>query len=192
LPDRRSSAVTPPHDSTVPAKEIEMFGLTPLGVFHTAISLIAVGAGVIALLRDRNITSKNTLGKVYVIATVITCLTGFGIFQHGGFGKAHMLGIITLVVLGVASLAEYTSAFGRLSPYIATVSYSATFLFHLIPAITETTTRLPLGAPLLPNADAPALQAATGVLFLIGATLQVRALRAEHATPLQSRLRSTG
>jgi hypothetical protein len=54
----------------------------------------------------------------------------------------------------------------------------------MMPGITETTTRLPLGAPLLPNADAPALQAASGVLlvlFLIGATLQVRALRAERA-----------
>ena len=54
----------------------------------------------------------------------------------------------------------------------------------MIPGITETTTRLPLGAPLLPNADAPALQAAAGALFivfLIGAALQVRALRAKRA-----------
>ncbi len=50
----------------------------------------------------------------------------------------------------------------------------------MIPAVTETSTRLPLGAPLLPNADAPQLQAAAGVmfvLFLIGATLQVMRLR---------------
>jgi len=81
----------------------------------------------------------------------------------------------------VAYVAGYTKFYGRFSPYIETVSYSATFLFHLIPGITETTTRLPLGAPLLPNAEAPALQAASavlGVLFLIGATLQVRRLRA--------------
>jgi hypothetical protein len=53
----------------------------------------------------------------------------------------------------------------------------------MIPGITETSTRLPLGAPLLPNADAPALQTATAVLFavfLIGASLQVRALRAKR------------
>jgi hypothetical protein len=137
-----------------------MFGLTQLGVFHTAISLIAVGAGAIALARDRRITSKNTLGKVYVIATVITCLTGFGIFQHGGFGKPHVLGIISLVVLGIAWLAENSFTSGTRSPYVATVSYPATFLFHMIPAIPETTTRLPLGAPLRPNADAPALQLA--------------------------------
>ncbi len=158
-----------------------MFGLTPLGVIHTAISLIAVSAGLIALFRDKEISPRNGVGKIYIIATVLTCLTGFGIFQHGGFGKPHALGIITLVVLGVAYVAGYTKFYGRFSPYIETVSYSATFLFHLIPGITETTTRLPLGAPLLPNAEAPALQAASavlGVLFLIGATLQVRRLRA--------------
>ena len=92
-----------------------------------------------------------------------------------------MLGIITLVVLGIAGVAGTTRLFGRASRYVETVSYSATFLFHMIPAISETSTRLPAGAPLVASPDAPALQAATGVLlvaFLIGATLQVLRLRA--------------
>jgi len=163
-----------------------MFGLTQLGVIHTAISLIAVAAGLFAFFRDKEISPRNGVGKIYIIATILTCLTGFGIFQHGGFGKPHTLGIITLIVLAVAYVAGYTKLYGRLSPYIETVSYSATFLFHLIPGITETTTRLPLGAPLLPNADAPALQVATAVLlvaFLIGAALQVRRLRARLGQP---------
>jgi hypothetical protein len=163
-----------------------MFGLTTLGIIHTWISLVAVVAGLIALLRDKHISPRNRTGMVYIVATVLTCLTGFGIFQHGGFGKPHVLGIITLVVLGIAWIAGHSTTFGRASRYVEAVGYSATFLFHLIPAITETTTRLPLGAPLLPNADAPQLQVATGVLFvlfLIGATLQVRALRADSAAP---------
>lgn len=160
---------------------IHMFGLTQLGVIHTAISLVAVGAGIVALLRDGLITSRNGIGTVYVIATVLTCFTGFGIFQHGGFGKAHLLGVVTLIVLGVAAVAEYTRAFGRVGIHVATLSYSATFLFHWIPAITEATTRLPPGRPLLPDADAPELQIATGVLvvvFLLGASVQLRLLRA--------------
>jgi len=158
-----------------------MLGLTPLGTIHTAISLIAVAAGLIALIGDKEISPRNLVGKIYVITTILTCLTGFGIFQHGGFGKPHALGIITLVVLGVAAVAGYTRLYGRASPYIETVSYSATFLFNMIPGITETTTRLPLGAPLLPDADAPALKTATAVLvvvFLIGAAFQVRRIRA--------------
>jgi len=158
-----------------------MLGLTSLGVFHTAISLIALVAGLIALVRDKQISPRNLLGKVYVVTTIVTCVTAFGVFQHGGFGKPHVLGIVTLVVLGVAAVAGNSSLFGRASRYVETVSYSATFFFHLIPTITETSTRLPPGAPLVANADAPALQVATGVLFvafLIGATLQVRRLRA--------------
>jgi uncharacterized membrane protein len=157
-----------------------MLGLTPLGAFHTAVSLVAVGAGVIALVRDRDITLKNGVGKVYVISTVITCLTGFGIFRHGGFGKPHALGIITLVVLAVAAVAEEYGSFGRLSRYVATIAYSATFFFHLVPGLTETATRLPLGAPLVSGPDAPDLQKAIGIVFvafLIGVALQVRQLR---------------
>src|SRR5258708_19656244 len=105
-----------------------MFGLTQLGVIHTAISLIAVAAGLIALLRDREISPRNTLGKVYVITTVLVCLTGFGIFQHGGFGKPHVLGIITLISLGIAYVAGYTNSNCLFSPYSSPVSPSATFL----------------------------------------------------------------
>lgn len=157
-----------------------MLGLTPLGVFHTAISLIALAAGLMALVRDKQISARNLLGKVYVVTTIVTCVTGFGIFQHGGFGNAHVLGVATLVALGVAAVAGHSSLFGRASRYVETVSYSATVFFHFIPAITETSIRLPLGSPLVANAEAPALQVATGVLFvafLVGATLQVRRLR---------------
>jgi uncharacterized membrane protein len=156
------------------------YGLTYLGIFHTAVSIVAVIAGLIALVRDKQITLGSDIGKLYVITTVITCVTGFGIFQHGGFGKPHMLGIITLVVLAVAYAAGTTQWFGRASKYIEVVSYSLTFLFHWIPAITETSTRLPIGAPLLSSPDAPELQKATAVLvvlFVIGAALQIIRLR---------------
>jgi uncharacterized membrane protein len=157
-----------------------MTGLTPFGIFHTAISLVAVVAGVIALVRDKEISPRNTVGKTFIAATVLTCLTGFFIFHHGGFGPAHVLGIITLVVLGVAAVAGRTSLFGRASRYVETVSYSATFFFHMIPTLTETSTRLPPSAPLAAGPEEPALQAAIGVcfvLFLIGAAWQVLRLR---------------
>lgn len=164
-----------------PAKEIIMLGLSPLGAIHTAISLVAVFAALYAFVRDKGIDAGNTLGKVYIWTTVLTCLTGFGIFAHGGPSKAHVLGVLTLIVLAVAALARKSKLFGRASAYVETVCYSATFMFHMIPAITETSTRLPLGKPLLDSPEAEALKAAAGVvflLFLIGATLQVRRLRA--------------
>lgn len=156
-----------------------MLGLTTLGTIHPAISLVALAAGIIALIRDKEISPRNFVGKLYIWTTVLTCLTGFPITQHGGFGKPHALGIITLLVLVVAALAG-KSKFGHASRYVEVVSYSATFFFHWIPTIVETTTRLTVGAPLITNRDGPELQAATGVLFLIflmGASVQVLRLR---------------
>ena len=162
-----------------------MFGLTPLGTFHTAISLVALAAGFSALFRRGLIGWHTGHGRVYVIATALTCLTGFGIFRRGGFNEAHMLGVVTLLALGVAWLAAHRRL-GTRSPYIETVALSLTLFFHFIPGITETSLRLPVGAPLAASTDEPWLKAAVGVLFLVflaGAWLQVRHLRALHGAP---------
>ena len=165
-------------------------GLTPVGTVHTAISLVAVLAGLLALLRDRAILPATPLGNIYGITTVLTCITGFGIYQNGGFGAPNVLGIITLVVLGIAWRADRAKPFGRLSPYIATVGMSATFFFHMIPGVAETATRLPVGAPWAESNESPGVQKIVGalfVVFLIGATAQVVHLRAKSATTLHAR-----
>jgi len=165
-----------------------MLGLTTLGIIHTAISLVALAAGIVALIRYKEIPPKSLVGKLYIWTTVLTCLTGFPIMQHGGFGKPHALGIITLVVLVVAALAG-KGKFGRFSRYVEVVSYLATFLFHMIPGFVETTTRLPVGAPLIKDREGPELEMVTGVLlllFLIGATLQVLRIRAKNRPQQQA------
>jgi uncharacterized membrane protein len=158
-----------------------MLGLTNLGIIHTAISLVALGAGTMALVRDRAIVTSNRIGQIYIWSTVLTCLTGFPIMQHGGFGPAHALGIITLLVLAVVWAAE-RKTLGSASRYVEVVGLSTTYFFHWIPTITETSTRLPVGSPLVADRDGPELQAVAGVLLLlllVGATFQVRRLRAE-------------
>lgn len=157
-----------------------MSGLTTLGIFHTTISLAAVATGAIALLRDRNITWNNGVGKTYIITTIITCVTGFGIFAHGSFGKAHVLSILTLLALGLALwAAQNRKPLGKRSPYIATVAYSTTFFFHLIPGFTESLTRLPLEHPWASSPEDPNLQKIIGacaLVFLIGVVVQVKGL----------------
>jgi len=153
-----------------------MFGLTPLGTLHTAISLVAVVAGFVALARDKEISTRSSAGSLFFWGTVLTCLTGFGIFQHGGFGKPHVLGIVTLIVLAFALAGERTGIFARASRYVATLGFSLAFFLHFIPATVETLTRLPAGAPYLSNPDDPKAQPIIGfffLVFLIGAALQV-------------------
>jgi uncharacterized membrane protein len=157
-----------------------MLGLTNLGTIHTAIALLAVAAGAMAYFRYGNISLRTRRGQAYVSLTVITCLTGFGIFEHGGFGKPHMLGILTLLVLALAVAAGKGSLFGRRAIYVETIAYSLTYFFHFIPATAETATRLPVGAPWADSPEAPQVLLVTGLFFaafLVGVGLQLRRLR---------------
>lgn len=146
---------------------LESLQLSPFGLMHTLISLVAVAAGIAELARHRDIHPSRFLGTVYVAATVGACLTGFGIFRHGGFNEAHMLGVVTLIVLGIAALAGKTAVFGSASRKVETLSYSITFLFHMIPTFTETLTRLPIGNPLVADRDGLAPKLAGAVFFAI-------------------------
>ena len=159
-----------------------MFGLTQLGVLHTLVSLVAVVAAVIALVRHREISPWQRSGQVYIVATVVVCLSGFGIFRHGGFGPPHALGILTLLTLGIA-FAAGRRLFGHLSRRIEIIAYTATVFFHTIPGVTESLTRFPPGAPIAKSQEDPMFPVIYGVffvIFLVGVTLQVRWLSA-HA-----------
>jgi uncharacterized membrane protein len=140
---------------------------------------MAVIAGVIALVQYKEISPATRAGQGCVWATVITCLTAFAIFQHGGFGKPHVLAILTLV-LALAALASRSQLFARASAYVAAVGYSLGFFFHMIPGVTETATRLPFGSPLAASPQTAAIQGSIALLFLVflvGATLRVLRMR---------------
>ena len=164
-----------------------MFGLTTLGTIHTAISIVAVIAGFVALAQQREISTRNTAGRVFVIGTALACLTGLPIFRHGGFGPPHALAILTLIVLAVAYSGE-RAKLGKSSRYAAVLGYSFSLFLHFIPATVETLTRFPLGAPYLANADDPNAQPIIGVffvIFVIGAALQfLRLRRSRTAGPI--------
>ena len=154
-----------------------MLGLTPLGVFHTAISLFALVAGFWAFVRDKEIVPANRLGQLYLAATAIVAATGLMIFQHGGFRIGHKFAILTLVVIAIGTLAAMTGTFGRASRYIQAVCFSSTMLLHMITGTAETVTRLPPGGPLVTAANAyifPYIIWSLVLLFLIGLAFQLR------------------
>lgn len=158
-----------------------MFGLTNLGTVHTLFSLVAVAAGVVAFVRHGSISLRTRAGGVYIVATVLTCVTGFGIFRTGAFGPAHAVGVLTLVILAFAVLVEKRALVGTVPRPIEVVSYTTTFFLHMIPAVNETTTRLPPSAPLASGPNDPLILVLVGIafaLYIAGATLQVLRLKA--------------
>ena len=151
--------------------------MIPLGWFHTAMGVIALISGAIALLAHKEITLDTRSGQLYLSTTLLTAATALAIFQRGEFGPGHALAILTLAALFVGLVAAKTRLFGGLSRYVQALGFSATLLFHCIPAITDGLLRLPVGDPVLDSINSPVLKICYLVLlalFLTGITMQLR------------------
>jgi len=154
--------------------------ITPLGWFHTIIGMTALISGFYTLAKRKEITLQFRAGQIYLVATLITAMSALGIFQHGSFGAAHALAILTLLGLGIGTLAATTRIFGKFSRYVQAAGYSATLLFHMIPAITDFLLRIPAGDPFLTSIEDPVLKMsylALLVLFLLGLGFQFAWIR---------------
>lgn len=155
-----------------------MAALTSLGIVHTAISVVALAAGLVAVVRDHGIRPDNRVGQTFLWGTLASAVTGLFIYQHGGFGKPHVLSITTIVFLVVGAIAYRTTAFGAASRYVQAVLWSMCVFFHFIPGFTETGTRLPSAKPWFTSPEDPLLLKIVGGVFVIYAILQVLELRA--------------
>jgi uncharacterized membrane protein len=151
--------------------------IVPLGWFHIAIGIIALVSGGFTLVRFKEISLQTRSGQIYIAATLITAGTALAIFQHGEFGPGHALAVMTLLALALGTVAATMKPFGKLSRYVQAISYSATLLFHSVPAVTDGLLRLPAGDPVLTSIEDPSLKMCyLGLLtlFLVGVSLQLR------------------
>lgn len=151
--------------------------ISPLGWFHTAMGIVALLSGGFALFKYKEITLQTRPSQIYLAATLITAGTALAIFQQGAFGPGHILAVATLAALAVGTVAATTKLFGSLSRHVRALGYSATLLFHCIPAVTDGLLRLPVGNPVITSIEDPLLRNCYAILlllFIAGMSLQLR------------------
>lgn len=154
--------------------------ISALGWFHTAMGIVALISGGIALVKYREITLHKRSSQIYLLATLITASTALAIFQQGAFGPGHILAVATLAALAVGTVAATTQLFGNLSRYVRAIGYSATLLFHSVPAVTDGLMRLPVDDPVVTAIGDPILRncyIVLLILFLAGISTQLRWIR---------------
>jgi len=159
--------------------------ITLLGWFHTAIAVIALISGFLSLVAHKVISEEHGAGRIYLICTLVAAVTALMIYQHGGFGPGHFLAVLTLLALASGFLVTRIAFFKSYAIYFRTFCYSATLLFHMIPAITDGLLRLPPGNPVLTDPQDPLLAKfylAFLLIFLIGVGLQMRWLKGQNAS----------
>jgi hypothetical protein len=75
-------------------------------IFHVLVSVVGIGSGFIVAYGL--LTSKDFEGwtKTYLVTTVATSATGF-LFPYHGFKPSYVVGILSLIVLGLVIAARY-------------------------------------------------------------------------------------
>jgi uncharacterized membrane protein len=146
-----------------------------LGWIHTIIAIIAIVAGYYTLAVHKVISLGHKTGQIYLLCTLIAAVTALMIYQHGSFGAAHALAVLTLLAIFAGYVVGKIPALAKIADYFQAFCFSGTLLFHMLPAITDGLLRLPVGDPFLSNPEDPLLKAfylSFVGLFLLGYILQ--------------------
>jgi uncharacterized membrane protein len=155
-------------------------GLSPLGIFHTVIGIIAIVAALIAFIRYGKIDLDKRTGKIYFYFTLITSLTALGISKHGGFNPGHVFSLLIIVLIAISYFLNSRKKGHRKVRYVENFFLSFSFFLSMLPTVNETFTRIPVGHPLAKDLNDPVIAKtllAILILFVAGSVIQFRKQR---------------
>lgn len=146
---------------------------------HVAISLLGIVAGfvVIALMILGRMARAVT--ALFLAASILTDLTGY-LFHSRSIGPPHVVGAISLVVLGVALFALYRRRLA--GPWRGTWVVCAVIGLYLnvFVAVVQAFQKLPPLHDLAPNGTEPPFAVAQGLTLVLFVVLGVTAFRRFH------------
>jgi len=145
-------------------------------LIHVIISLVGIGAGLIALLGLLGGKLYRSLTALFLITTVLTSLTGF-LFPFHGMTPGIILGILSILVLLLAIVALYV---GKLAgawrgTYVITSSLALYFNFFVL--VAQAFAKIPALKSIAPTQASPVFGITQLVVLVIFIVLTIRAFR---------------
>src|SRR5438552_7466013 len=83
------------------------FSLAIVTFVHVLLSLVGIGSGFVVVYEFLAARRRDIGTAIFLSSTVLTSFTGF-LFPFEHYLPSHALGIVSLLVLGVAIVARYT------------------------------------------------------------------------------------
>lgn len=150
--------------------------ISPIGWLHTLGSLPAIPLAAYMLVKHGRITPETKSGRAYFWFMLLGILTVYPIAHQP---VSSVAATITLAFLLIGYGIAIWQPARRLWTYLQTISLSLTVFLLMVPAVSESLRRLPVGDPLVTDLKDPLLLGVQGALFLaliVGIPLQLRAL----------------
>lgn len=157
--------------------------ISPIGWLHTLGSLPAIPLAAYMLFKHGRIVPATPAGRAYFWFMLLGVLTVYPIAHQP---ISSIIATVTLVALLLGYGISRWPAAQRFGKYIETASLSLTVFLLMVPTVSESLRRLPVGHPLVTDLKDPLLLGVQGALLLaliVGVPLQMRALYKRRAVP---------
>jgi hypothetical protein len=131
--------------------------------FHVLLSLIGIAAGLVVVYAMWRARLPPAMTSIFLVATAATSVTGF--MFDSPFGPARVVGILSLLVLGLAILALY--GFKLRGPWRLTYVIAAVIAlyFNVFVAVVQTFQKVAFFHALAPTQKEPPFAVAQGIVF---------------------------
>jgi hypothetical protein len=152
--------------------------LNAITAFHVVLSLVGIGSGVVVICGLIKARALPGWTKLFLATTAATSVTGF-FFPFNGFTPALALGVLSLVVLLIASLALYRHRL--LGAWRRTYAITAVmaFYFNVFVLVVQLFRRVPALSAMAPTQSEPPFQIAQLAVLLLFAAIGIRAATAK-------------
>jgi len=157
--------------------KFKKMGLSNLGIFHTAIGIIAIIAAVVGFVKYGKIDLGKLTGKIYFYCTLVTSFTALGLSSVKGVNPGHILVLLIVILISAAYFLYAKRPGSNRARYIENFFLSFSFFLSMIPAVNETFNRIPIGHPLAHGPKDPLIGKTLLLLFILliaGSVLQFR------------------
>ena len=160
--------------------------LSTFVLVHTAISVVAIVAGVIVMFGMLKSTRPGGLTAIFLLLTILTSATGFLIspLLTDKLLPSHIIGLLSLVLLAIACIAFYAMKLSGSWRWIYAVTALLALYFNAFVLVIQSFLKIPALTALAPgNPPAgPVFAVAQGivlvffVLMIIGAVRRFRSM----------------
>jgi hypothetical protein len=160
---------------------MSIFAFTAL---HVVLSLIGIVTGFMVLFGMLASNRPPGWTALFLFTTTLTSVTGF-LFHSTSFGPAHVLGVISLVVLAPVLLALYRYELAGSWRWIYAAGATIALYLNVFAGIAQAFQKLPFLKPLAPTQSEPPFVAAQLVVLAIFILLGIAAVKRFHPeTPM--------
>jgi hypothetical protein len=146
---------------------------------HVIISLIGIASGLIVVLAMLGGKRVPALTAIFLATTVATSVTGF-MFHFASFGPPEIVGVASLVVLGIAILALYSYKLSGSWHWIYVAAAVCALYLNAFVAVVQTFQKVAFFHALAPTQKELPFAIAQGIVFIVFVGVGVTAAKKFH------------